>query len=216
MGGWAARAIPRFLTPLWRRSPSMATSRQHERRRCACRRGQGRNLPPLVPKAALITDALVYWRPDLVNDEAPDTGSLTGDFELLVERAARNDDDLISNNLVLRVAMEAARDPELATALDDLILHRGRRRMTAILKQAAARGEISGDRDWSLVGDVLTAMGLMRVISGQTVNAKFVRQVIDTLVLPAVYAPVSTSPAPTRRSPKTAHREHTSKSGRAR
>jgi len=42
--------------------------------------------------------------------------------------------------------MEAARDPELATALDDLILHRGRRRIETILKQAAARGEISGDR----------------------------------------------------------------------
>jgi len=78
-------------------------------------------------KAALITDALVYWRPDLVSDDASDTGSLTRDFELLVERAARNDDDLISNDLVLRIAMEAARDPELATALDDRILHTGRR-----------------------------------------------------------------------------------------
>jgi AcrR family transcriptional regulator len=167
-------------------------------------------------KAALVTDALVYWRPDLMSDDAPDTGSLTGDFELLVERAARNDDDLISNDLVLRVSVEATHDPELGTALDDLLPQKGRRMILAILKQAAARGEISGDRDWSLVGDVLTAMGLMRVISGQTVDAKFVRQVIDTLVLPAVYAPVSTSPAPTRRSPKTAHREHTSKSGRAR
>jgi AcrR family transcriptional regulator len=144
-------------------------------------------------KAALITDALVYWRPDLMSDEAPDTGSLTGDFEFLVKRAARNDDNLISNDLVLRVAVEAAHDPELATALDDLILRRGRRMISAILKQAAARGEISGDRDWSLVTDVITAMGLMRVISGQTVDAQFVRQVIDTLVLPAVRAPVSVS-----------------------
>jgi hypothetical protein len=191
MGGWAARAIPRFLTPLWRRSPSMATSRQHERRRCACRRGQGRNLPPLVPKAALITDALVYWRPDLISDDAPDTGSLTGDFEVLVERAARNDHDLISNYLVLRVALEAAHDPELATALDDLLLQKGRRTVEAILNQAAARGEISGDRDWSLVADVLAAMALMRVLRGQTVNAKFVRQVIDMLVLPAIHAPSS-------------------------
>jgi AcrR family transcriptional regulator len=141
-------------------------------------------------KAALITDALVYWRPDLMSDEAPDTGSLTGDFELVVERAARNDDDLISNDLVLRVAMEAAHDPELATALGDLMLLRGRRVVTAILKQAAARGEISGDRDWSLVADVITAMGLMQIINGQTVDANFVRQVIDTLVLPAVCAPV--------------------------
>jgi AcrR family transcriptional regulator len=144
-------------------------------------------------KAALITDALVYWRPDLMSDEAPDTGSLTGDFELLVERAARNDDDLISNDLVLRVAVEAAHDPELATALDDLMLYRGRRMVSAILTRAAARGEISGDRDWSLVADVVTAMALMRVISGQTVDAKFIRQVIDTLVLPAVRAPVSRS-----------------------
>lgn len=142
-------------------------------------------------KAALITDALVYWRPDLLSDEAPDTGSLTGDFELVVERAARNDDNLISNDLVLRVAMEAAHDPELATALGDLMLHRARRMISAILKQAAARGEISGDRDWSLVADVVTAMGLMQIINGQTVDANYVRQVIDTLVLPAVFAPAA-------------------------
>jgi AcrR family transcriptional regulator len=144
-------------------------------------------------KAALITDVLVHWRPDLMSDDAPDTGSLTGDFDLLVERTARNDDDLVSNDLVLRVALEAVHDPELASALDDLMLLKGRRVVSAILKQAAARGEVSGDRDWSLVADALTAMALMRVIGGQSVDSKFVRQVIDTLVLPAVYAPVSTS-----------------------
>lgn len=154
-------------------------------------------------KAALVTDALVHWRPDLMTDEAPDTGSLTGDFDLLVERTARNDDDLVSNDLVLRVAVEAAHDPELASALDDLMLHKGRRVVSAILKQAAARGEVSGDRDWSLVADALTAMALMRVIGGQTVDAKFVREVIDTLVLPAVYAPVSTPADPSPRSAKT-------------
>lgn len=154
-------------------------------------------------KAALVTDALVHWRPDLMTDEAPDTGSLTGDFDLLVERTARNDDDLVSNDLVLRVAVEAAHDPELASALDDLMLHKGRRVVSAILKQAADRGEVSGDRDWSLVADALTAMALMRVIGGQTVDAKFVREVIDTLVLPAVYAPVSTPADPSTHGAKT-------------
>jgi AcrR family transcriptional regulator len=160
-------------------------------------------------KAALITDALVYWRPDLTSDDTPDTGSLTGDFDALVEHAARNDDNLVSHDLVLQVAQEAAHDPDLAVALDDLLLHKGRRVISAILERAAARGEISGDRDWSLVADALTAMGLMQVISGQTVDAKFVRAVIDTLVLPAVRSPVSDSPAPTRRSPKTAPRVRT-------
>lgn len=157
-------------------------------------------------KAALITDALVYWRPELLSEEAPDTGSLVGDLECLIGRAARNDNDLISNDLILRVALAAAHEPELASALDDLMLMKGRRLMSTILRQAVSRAEIPADRDWSLVADVVTAMGLMRVISGQTVDAKFVREVIDRLVLPAVHAPVSTSPAPTRRSPKTARR----------
>jgi AcrR family transcriptional regulator len=78
-------------------------------------------------KAALITDALLYWRPDLLRDEAPDTGSLTDDFGLIIERSARNDDSLISTELLLRIALEGAHDHELSAALDDLILHRGRR-----------------------------------------------------------------------------------------
>ena len=137
-------------------------------------------------KAALITDALVYWRPDLMDEDAPDTGSLEGDFDEIVRRAARIDEEPFSYDLVLRVAVEATHDPHLGSALDDLMLLKGRRVMTAILQQAAARGEVAADRDWSLVADVMTGMGLMRVIGGQSVNAKFIRDVIDTLILPAV------------------------------
>jgi AcrR family transcriptional regulator len=140
-------------------------------------------------KAALMTDALVDWRPDLLSDDAPDTGSLVGDLDALVERAKRNDNSLVTNDLVLRVALEAAHDSELATALNDLILFKGRRVLSAVLAQATDRGEIAASRDWSLAADVITAMGLLRVISGQTVDAEFVRQVIDTLILPAVQAP---------------------------
>lgn len=140
-------------------------------------------------KAALMADALVYWRPDLLSDDAPDTGSLAGDLDALVERAERNDTSLVTNDLVLRVALAAAYDPELATTLNDLILFRGRRVLSAILARATDRGEIAANRDWSLVAEVLTAMGLWRVISGRTVDAKFLRDVIDTLILPAVLTP---------------------------
>ncbi len=142
-------------------------------------------------KAALIADALIYWRPDLIDSDAPDTGSLAGDLDVVVERARANDDTMVSNDLILRVALEATRDRELASALNDLVLLKGRRVMSAILAQAADRGEISADRDWSLVTDVLTAMGLLRVIGGQSVDAVYVRRVIDTLVLPAVRTPPS-------------------------
>jgi AcrR family transcriptional regulator len=140
-------------------------------------------------KAALITDTLVYWRPDLLTNDAPDTGSLAGDLDALVERVGRNENDMVTSDLVLRVALEAVGDPELAEAFDDLMLLRGKRVFSTILAQAAARGEIAADRDWSLAADVVLAMGLLQVVRGQTVDAKFVRQVIDTLVLPAVQTP---------------------------
>ena len=145
-------------------------------------------------KAALIADTLVYWRPDLVTNEAPDTGSLAGDLDAVVERVGRNENNLVTSDLVLRVALEAVREPELASALDDLMLSRGKRVFSTILAQAAARGEISADRDWSLVADVVLAMGLLEVVRGQSVDAKFVRYVIDTLVLPALQTPPTEAP----------------------
>jgi AcrR family transcriptional regulator len=145
-------------------------------------------------KAALITDTLVYWRPDLLTNDAPDTGSLAGDLDAVVDRVGRNDNDVVTTDLVLRVALIAARDPELASALDEMMVFRGTRALSTILARAAARGEISADRDWSLVADVVLAMGLLQVVRGQTVDAKFVRQVIDTLVLPAVQTPPTEAP----------------------
>jgi AcrR family transcriptional regulator len=145
-------------------------------------------------KAALIIDALVYWRPDLLTRDAPDTGSLAGDLDATIERMGRDDNDMVTSDLVLRVALEAARDPQLASSLDDLMLLRGKRVLSTILAQAAARGEISADRDWSLVADVALTMGLLQVVRGQTVDAKFVREVIDNIVLPAVHAPTTEAP----------------------
>jgi AcrR family transcriptional regulator len=137
-------------------------------------------------KAALMADVLVYWRPDLLESDAPDTGTLTGDLDAVVERVRRNDDALVSTDLLLRVALEARHEPELATALDDLMLLRGRRVMSAILARAAARGEIPADMDWSLVAEVTTAMALLRVIRGESFDAAFCREVLDTLVIPAI------------------------------
>jgi hypothetical protein len=38
--------------------------------------------------------------------------------------------------------------------------------VSTVLAQAAARGEISADSDWSLLSDVTSHMGLRRVIDG--------------------------------------------------
>ncbi|BBY33587.1 TetR family transcriptional regulator [Mycolicibacter minnesotensis] len=140
-------------------------------------------------KAALITDALIYWRPDLLTREVPDTGSLVGDLDALIEQIGRADQDPVPNDLVLRVALEAAHEPGLAAAVDDLVLVKGKGLVAKILAQAAARGEIDAQRDWSMVADVVLAMGLLQVVRGQNLDAAFVRNVIDALVLPALRGP---------------------------
>ena len=137
-------------------------------------------------KTALIADAVLYSRPELLRNDAPDTGTLAGDLEELIQRTVRTDDELVTNELVLRVALETTRDPNLETALEDLLLMRGKRIMSTMLERATARGEIPGDRDHSLVAEVLTAMALLRVLRGQSVDADFVRRAIDTVVLPAI------------------------------
>jgi AcrR family transcriptional regulator len=142
-------------------------------------------------KAALVTDALIYWRPDLLTKDTPDTGSLAGDLDALIEQVGRNDDDRVPNELVLRMALEAVHEPDLASVVDDLVLVKGKGMVATILGRAAARGEIDGERDWSMVADVVLAMGLLQVVRGQVLDAAFVRQVIDTVVLPAVLAPPS-------------------------
>lgn len=139
-------------------------------------------------KAALLTDALVYWRPDLLSDEAPDTGSLRGDFDAVVDRTAQRDHDLISTNLVLTVAIEAAKDPDLAQALDDLMLLRGRRMVTTIIQRAVDRGEITPSGNWSLIADTLTGLALMQAIRDRHIDAAFVRDAIFTVILPAINA----------------------------
>ncbi len=140
-------------------------------------------------KAALVTDALIYWRPDLLTKDTPDTGTLAGDLDAMVDQVGRTDNDRVPNDLVLRVALEAVHEPDLASVVDDLVLVKGKGMVAKILAQAAARGEIDADRDWSMIADVVLAMGLLQVVRGQSLDAAFVRQVIDTVVLPAVRAP---------------------------
>ena len=50
---------------------------------------------------------------------------------------------------------------------------------STVLAQAAARGELSADSDWSLVSDVISDMGLL------------VPRVIEALTLPAVREPTT-------------------------
>jgi hypothetical protein len=86
------------------------------------------------------------------------------------------------------VATVAVREPTLAAAIDELVLAQPRQMLKAVLDRAVGRGEISPDRDLTLVPDVVLGLNMLRVVTGRPVDRVFVRRVLEDIILPLVTA----------------------------
>ena len=98
-------------------------------------------------KEELVRDAVVLLHDDL---QAPDTGSLRGDYEgmaSLVRSAAQRAG---AATLMPRLLGDVANDPELRAIFYDNLVEPRRAQMRAVLQRAVARGEIRGDVDIEL------------------------------------------------------------------
>src|SRR5262249_46816631 len=133
--------------------------------------------------------------------EAPDTGTLRGDIEAMVESAPEfGEKDRRMLAVISGLATAAARDPELKAAFKDQILERPRRLLRQVLDQAVARGEIPAEPSLALLPDVLIARNTLRVRIGEAPAREFVRRVFDEIIYPLVTAPPDrTDPRPRRR-----------------
>jgi AcrR family transcriptional regulator len=141
-------------------------------------------------KAAVVADAIAYWRRTLGPVQPPNTGSLRGDLDALLAAVPDfNDEDVHTINVIVGVATAATRSPVLAAALDELVLSQPRRMVSVVLDQAVARGEISAHRDLSLVPDVALGLNLLRIISGRPIDRVFIRRVLEDVILPLATAP---------------------------
>jgi len=140
-------------------------------------------------KAALVVDAIVAWREQLAPLAIPDTGSLPGDLEALIE-AVPDFDEAAKRQIgvLVGLATAASRDPELKTALADNALERPRRILGNVLARAVARGEIPAERDLELVPDIVIGLNLLRILLGEVPDREFVRRVLETIVYPLVTA----------------------------
>ncbi|MFE3887512.1 TetR/AcrR family transcriptional regulator [Streptomyces lydicus] len=86
----------------------------------------------------------------------PDTGSLSGDVRMLLEVAARALRHPMASQIIPDLLAEAARSPELASALK-AALHDSQEGMaTAMVARAVERGEIPAGADGRLALDLLT------------------------------------------------------------
>lgn len=152
------------------------------------RAGKGALYRRWPSKAALVVDAMVTWRAQIVPVTVPDTGSLIGDLNALIA-AIPDFDDATRRQMAVLVGLAgaAARDPELRDALTANLLERPRVLVT-VLDRAVARGEIAADRNLDLVPDLLSGLNLVRVLRGAPLDRAFVRRVLLDVIHPMVTA----------------------------
>jgi AcrR family transcriptional regulator len=153
------------------------------------RAGKGALYRRWPSKAALVADALVAWREQLAPLEVPDTGSLRGDIEAIVQ--AVPDFSAVDRRMmgvISGVATAAARDPELKAAVGEQVLARPRGLLRQVLERARARGEIPAECNLELVPDVLIGLNALRLILGELPDRAFVRRVFDEIIYPLVTA----------------------------
>lgn len=143
-------------------------------------------------KGEVVAQAIAHWRRSLGTAPAPDTGSLQGDLDALVDAVPDYDaKDIDTIRVVVGVATAAMSDPVLSAALDDLVLSVPRQVLRSILDRAVTRGEISSARDLTLLPDAVLGLNILRMISGRPIDRIYVRRVLDDVVLPLATAPPS-------------------------
>jgi AcrR family transcriptional regulator len=140
-------------------------------------------------KAELVVDALALHHAPL---PLPDTGTLLGDLEVLLEHGQLTREDCFGTCIVAGLATACSRDPELARALNDRFLETGHRVLRVILERAVDRGEVPRERDLEFVIEIIPALLLSRVLtSGKPPDKAFAHRIVHEVIYPLATSPVS-------------------------
>jgi AcrR family transcriptional regulator len=111
-------------------------------------------------KEELVRDAIVFLHDEI---EAPDTGSLRGDYDALATRvraaASRG-----GATLMPRLLGEAVNDPELFAIFRANLVEPRRAALRSVLERAVARGEIREGIDLDLMVDLFAGPAVYRLL----------------------------------------------------
>lgn len=139
-------------------------------------------------KAELVVDALALHHSTLLE---PDTGSLLGDLEALLEQGQPAQDDYLGTSIVAGLATACGRDPELARALNDRFLETGHKVLRLILERAVARGEVPRGRDLEFIIEIIPALFFSRVLtSGKPPDKAFAHRIVHEVIYPLATSPL--------------------------
>jgi AcrR family transcriptional regulator len=112
-------------------------------------------------KEELVRDAIAFMHDDL---EAPDTGSLRGDYEGLAARVRSAAQREGAATFMPRLLGEAVNDPELHAIFYANLVKPRRDQLRAVLERAVARGELRDDVDVELMIDLFAGPAVYRLL----------------------------------------------------
>jgi len=132
-------------------------------------------------KEELVRDAIVALHDDV---EAPDTGSLRGDYEGMAAGVRSAADRAGAGTLMPRLLGDVANDPELHAIFFANLIKPRRDQMRLVLERAVARGEIRDDLDLDLMIDLFAGPAVYRMlITGGDMSKMFaVEEQMDALL----------------------------------
>jgi AcrR family transcriptional regulator len=132
-------------------------------------------------KEELVRDAIVFMHDDL---EAPDTGSLRGDYHGMAARVRSAARRAGASTFMPRLLGETANDPELHAIFYENLVAPRRAQMRAILERAVARGEIRDDVDIDLIIDLFAGPVIYRLLitGGDLAQLHAVDEQLDVLL----------------------------------
>lgn len=119
-------------------------------------------------KEELVADAIESVREEIV---IPDTGSLWGDIEALIESSAQITLSPLGRKTVAMIISSASNSPQFAQIYWTKYLQPRRTAFEVVLEQAKARNEVDADLDPGLVFDVMSGIMLYALIFQPTTES---------------------------------------------
>jgi len=132
-------------------------------------------------KAELVADAIENVREEII---LPDTGTLWGDIEALIENAAQITLSPVGRQTVAMIISSASSNPQFAQIYWTKYLHPRRKSFALVLERAKARNEIQANLDPDLVFDTMSGIMLYALIFPPTAESwtAYVRRALNLML----------------------------------
>ncbi|MEP0914703.1 TetR/AcrR family transcriptional regulator [Leptolyngbya sp. GB1-A1] len=132
-------------------------------------------------KAELVADAIESIREEIV---IPDTGSLWGDMDALIQNAAQISLNPLGRQTVAMIISSASSNAEFAQIYWTKYLHPRREAFAVVLERAKARQEVKPDLDPGLVFDTMSSIMLYVMIFQPTSDSweTYVRHALELVL----------------------------------